>query len=139
MKKLISLLSVAALGFAAVPMTSVAEEYVFDVNHAILGDVNCDGALDASDACEVLRYYVVIGAAGGADKVDRDVLLAQVPHLAGIELLGDFNGTGNVDGADAADILAAYAKNTGRTPAEISAEANQYLRAHRSEFDKVIE
>lgn len=139
MKKLISLLSVAALGFAAVPMTSVAEEYVFDVNNAILGDVNCDGALDASDAAEVLRYYAVVGGAGGADKVDRDELLAQMPYLAGIELLGDYDGSGSIDGCDAAAILSAYAENTGKAQAEISEEGFQYLREHYSEFDKVIE
>ncbi|MBQ9895481.1 MAG: hypothetical protein IJM38_08875 [Ruminococcus sp.] len=139
MKKLISLLSVAALGFAAVPMTSVAEAYVFDVNRAILGDVNCDGAVDASDAAELLRYYAIIGGAGGKDMIDRDELLTKVPHLAGIELVGDVDGNGSIDGGDAAATLAIYAEGSGKAQAEISEEGFQYLREHYSEFDKVIE
>lgn len=61
------------------------------------GDVNDDGAIDASDASDVLKEYAIL-ATGGSSSLTAEQRLA-----------GDTNGDGTVDASDASNILAYYA------------------------------
>ncbi len=69
---------------------------------ANIGDVNNDGAIDSSDASDVLKEYA-IKATGGSSS-----------FTAAQRKAGDTNGDGSVDSSDASNILAYYAyKATG--------------------------
>ena len=62
-----------------------------------LGDVNNDGAIDASDASDVLKEYAIL-ATGGSSTFNAKQKIA-----------GDTNEDGAVDSSDASNILAYYA------------------------------
>ena len=63
-----------------------------------VGDVNCDGFVDALDATEVMIYYAYIAT---NNPMREDAVLR-------LETLGDANGDTLVDVCDASDILVTY-------------------------------
>lgn len=64
----------------------------------LIGDVNSDGYVDASDSSEVLYEYVLLssGESGLFNSLQKRC--------------ADFNGDGNIDASDASEILTYYAK-----------------------------
>ena len=125
MKKFISLFSSAVLALSAAPMFANAETAVPADSDIICGDVNLDGALDATDATIILRYYADLGAGcytdgwdsasytGGGTEYNGVFTEHKTPltdeQVANIKAYGDMNGDGNVDGSDASEVLIAYA------------------------------
>ena len=78
-----------------------------------LGDCNCDGQVNASDATEVLKYYSALST-GGDVWADDKVRLA------------DMDGDGKVDSTDASHILGYY--STVSTGTEITPEKYMQYR-----------
>lgn len=69
----------------------------------IVGDVNCDGLVDASDASLVLSHYALLSTGQHGHDLDMEV--------------ADVNRDGLIDSSDASQILSYYAAlSTGQTP-----------------------
>ena len=84
--------------------TSISVTINTDISNILLGDVNKDGMVDASDASLVLVEYAILST--GGDKT-----------LTGeLEIVADVNSDGTVDASDASLILSFYAfLSTGGT------------------------
>lgn len=102
MKKLTALLSAFALGLTAAPMASFAETSSAEI---MMGDVNCDGKLDATDATLILGYYT---AKMSDVMVDNTSLDSIILYYSNIVKYGDINGDGVIDAGDATYVLHKY-------------------------------
>ena len=92
---------VATLACSTV-MTSPIQAHALTAR-VIVGDVNCDGLVDACDASLVLSHYALISTGQSGHDLDIDV--------------ADVNRDGLIDAVDASQILAYYAAlSTGQTP-----------------------
>lgn len=126
--KLVSILSSALLAVSATPILANAENTAPVEPEFLQGDVNLDGAIDASDATLILRYYGEKGVSlyygtddwepgenysqqlyyQGENTVYRSRLTAE--QRANVEAYGDADGNGYVDGCDATVVLRIYAE-----------------------------
>ena len=107
MKKLTAFLSAMALGLSVAPMAAFAETSNDTISVEIqMGDVNCDGRIDASDATLVLHCYTLMIS---------DVDFADIPYYDNIMKYGDMTGNGYVDAADASIILKKYTEYASTT------------------------
>ena len=74
------------------------EDFVIKLKKSIsLGDVNCDGIIDAVDASNVLKYYALISTEQDGEFTDDQKSVA------------DVNNDGEVNAVDSSNILAYYA------------------------------
>ncbi|MDE5947035.1 MAG: leucine-rich repeat protein [Oscillospiraceae bacterium] len=79
---------------------SKAQDYAYENNISfyLLGDINKDGTIDASDASDVLADYAYV-ASGATSNFDESE-----------KIISDINMDGTIDASDASYILALYAK-----------------------------
>ncbi len=112
-KKLLAALCAGAMLTGETAMPAAAEEDSF-----LIGDISCDGVVNAEDAAEVLRYCA-------AAAVDSDARFsADIFSYTGGKIdaskLADINGDGMIDAADAAAILEyAALAGVGKDPSKV--------------------
>ena len=70
-----------------------------------IGDVNCDGMLEARDASDVLRYYALTSIHTTVPSEYRGLEF-------GVLALGDYHANGIIDARDACAILTEYARSS---------------------------